>query len=100
MTGRPLPCEITCPCTTQFPLFASLANGSAMVQDCVADTTIISVSTPQGMFAIVNNGVVPPFCNVNGVAPFLTLTAAEVTACRALLNQAATAQNVVCMSPE
>jgi hypothetical protein len=99
-TGRPLPCQITCPCTTQFPLFASLANGSTTVMSCVSDPTIISLLTPLGTFAIVNNGAVPPFCDVNGVAPFLTLTAAEVTACRDLLNQVATAQNVVCMIPE
>jgi hypothetical protein len=100
MTGRPLPCQITCPCVNQFPLFAGLANGTVTVQNCIADTQVISVGTPQGTFALVNNGAMPPFCSVNLVAPFLVLTQAEATACRALLNQAATAQNVVCMAPE
>jgi hypothetical protein len=99
-TGRPLPCMISCPCVTQFSLFAGLANGTVTAQTCIASTTLISIATPQGTFAIVNNGALPPFCDVNGVAPFLTLTAAEATACRALLNQVATAQNVVCVAPE
>jgi hypothetical protein len=99
-TGRPLPCMISCPCGDQFPLFASLAHGTVTVVNCISNTQTISIGTPQGTFAVVNNGAMPPFCDVNGVAPFLTLTAAEATACRALLNQAATAQNVVCVAPE
>lgn len=100
MTGRPLPCEIDCPCVKQFPLFAGLVNGSVTAQNCIADTQTLSVGTPQGTFVLVNNGATPPFCSMNLVAPFLTLTPAEATACRNLLNQAATAQNVVCMAPE
>jgi hypothetical protein len=99
-TGRPMPCQISCPCTAQFPLFAGLANGSITAQACIASTLIISITTPQGTFAIVNNGASPPFCSVNAVAPFLTLTAAEATACRDLLNKVATAQNIVCVAPE
>jgi hypothetical protein len=99
-TGRPMPCMIDCPCVRQFPLFAGLASGSITAQACVANTLIISITTPQGTFAIVNNGALPPFCSVDGVAPFLTLTAAEATACRALLNKVATTQNIVCTAPE
>src|SRR5260370_5375093 len=73
-TGHPLPCEIECPCGTQFPLFAELANGTATVQSCVADPLFITVVTPDGTFAIVNSSDAPPFCSVNLEPPFLDLT--------------------------
>ena len=95
-TGRPLPCEIECPCGKQFPLFVDLANGSVMVESCVSDPKVISVVTPGMTFAIVNNAEIPPFCSVNLEPPFLELTQAEVISCRDLLRKAATAQNVAC----
>jgi len=99
-TGRPLPCEIDCPCANQFPLFADLASGAATALQCIADAQVISVATPAGTFAIVNGGTTPPFCSVDLEPPFLELTQQEVTACRDLLRKAAAAQSVVCMAPE
>jgi len=99
-TGHPLPCEIVCPCGNQFPLFADLANGTVTVQNCVSTPLIISVDTPDGTFAIVDNAETPPFCSVNLEAPFLELTQDEVASCRDLLRKAATAQNVACVPPE
>jgi len=99
-TGRPLPCEIECPCVKQFPLFADLASGAATALQCIADSQLISVATPQGTFAIVNGAAMPPFCNVNLVPPFVELTQPEVVACRDLLLKAAASQGVDCVPPE
>jgi hypothetical protein len=99
-TGRPLPCEVVCPCGQQLPLFADLVSGAIPAQDCIADAQILSVSTPQGNFVVVNSAAVPPFCSVNLEPPFVELTQSEVVACRDLLRKAAAAQAVVCTSPE
>ncbi len=101
-TGRPLPCDVVCPCahTTLLPLFADLGSGAIAVQDCISDLMIISVSTPAGNFAIVDNTEAPAFCSVNLQPPFVELTQAEVVACRDFLRKAAAAQGVLCRSPE
>jgi hypothetical protein len=99
-TGQPLPCEVSCPCSQHFPLFAQLAEGSATVDQCLQDTQVISVVTSDQMFALVNDGVTPPYCSVNLEPPFLELTSQEATACEVLLHNAAAAQGVACVPPE
>lgn len=99
-TGRPLPCDVVCPCPQQLSLFADLGSGAIPAQSCISDSEVISVSTPEGSFAIVNNAATPPFCSVNLEPPFVVLTQAEVVACRDFLRKAAAAQGVVCQSPE
>jgi hypothetical protein len=81
------------------PLFDQLGE-TVPVDRCIADDEIISVSTLDGTFAIVNNAVQPPFCSVNLEPPFIELTQAEVAACRDLLRRAAAASGVVCEQPE
>lgn len=106
VTGRHISCEdnrppdTTCPCVTAFPLFAQLVNTMSAIQQCIADPTVVNVITPSGMFALVNNGVQPPYCSVGNVPPFLNLTAAEVTVCRNALLQAAASRGVPCNPPE
>ena len=79
---------------------ADLASGAATALQCIADSQLISVATPQGTFAIVNGAAMPPFCNVNLVPPFVELTQPEVVACRDLLLKAAASQGVDCVPPE
>jgi len=99
-TGQPLPCEVVCPCVQLLPLFADLANGTAPVSQCISTPDVISVTTPDNMFAITNGGAMPPFCSVNLEPPFVELTSLEVVACRDLLRKVSAAQGVACVSPE
>jgi hypothetical protein len=99
-TGRPLPCEVVCPCGIHFPLFEAIGEGTVPVDRCIADDEIISVSTLDGAFAIVNGLVQPPFCSVNLEPPFIELTQGEVVACRDFLRRATEEQGVVCEHPE
>lgn len=100
MTGRPLPCEVVCPCGAHLPLFAAIGEGTVPVERCVADDEIISVLTPGGEFVVVNGLVEQAFCSANLEPPFIELTGAEVVACRDFLRRAATAQGVFCEQPE
>jgi hypothetical protein len=99
-TGRPLPCEATCPCNAVLPLFGQLASGGATVQQCFADSEIISVTTPMGTFAVVRNAVESAFCSVSLSPPFIALTATDALVCRATLRKAAEDQGVPCVLPE
>jgi hypothetical protein len=106
LTGRQLVCQVppptpVCPCVNAFPLFAQLINTTnSPVQQCIATNEVVSVITPAGSFAFVNNGVVPPYCALNNAPPFLSLTAAEAQTCRNALIQAATNRGVPCLPPE
>jgi hypothetical protein len=100
ITGRPLPCDIACPCGLQLPLFAELGEGTVPVEGCIADDQVISVVTESDTFAIVNNAVQPAYCSVNNEPPFVELTPGEVVACRDFLRRAVAAQGVVCEQPE
>jgi len=99
-TGRPLPCEATCPCVAVLPLFAELGTGAATAEVCIADETIISVVTLVGTFAIVNNAAAPPFCSVGLAPPFIALTPSDALVCRAFLRKAAEDRGVPCVPPE
>ena len=99
-TGRPLPCEAICSCVALLPLFGGLVSGSAPAQQCVDDGRVISVVTPVGTFAVVNNAAEPPFCSVSLAPPFIGLTATEALVCRATLRRASEDQGVPCLPPE
>ena len=96
-TGRPLPCDITCPCAGVLQLFADIKSGATVVQQCVMTNTALFVTTNAGT-AIIDSET--PSCSVNGEAPFVPLTDAELLACRVSLQQAVAAQGVVCVFPE
>jgi hypothetical protein len=98
-TGRPMPCEVVCPCTGLLPLFADIVNGTASVQQCIIDPSVVSVITSSDSFALVMAGE-PPFCSVNAEPPFVELTATEELVCRVALREAAEAQGVPCEPPE
>lgn len=98
-TGRPLPCEATCPCGGLLPLFADIVSGAATVTLCIADATLVSVVTDSGAFSVVFAGP-PPFCSDNAEPPFVELTATEELVCRAALREAAARQGIPCETPE
>ncbi len=99
-TGRPLPCDVRCPCPELIPLFGDLVSGAAQVEMCIVDPEIISVHTPAGDFVAVINTEPPPFCSANLEPPFVELTSAEVAACRDVLRRASESQGVPCVPPE
>ena len=99
-TGRPLPCEATCPCVTRLPLFGNLVSRAATAQQCIDDGQVISVVTPVGTFAVVNNAAESAFCSVSLSPPFIALTATEALVCRATLRKASEDQGVPCLPPE
>ena len=98
-TGRPLPCEVTCPCPELLTLFADIVSGAAGVRLCIIDETLLSVITNSGAFALVSAGP-PPFCSVNAGPPFVEITDTEELVCRVLLRKASEAQGVPCVPPE
>jgi hypothetical protein len=97
-TGRPLPCDVTCPCGGLLPVFGDIVNGTAGVQLCLIDDSFISVITDSDDFAMVVAGP-PPTCSVDLEPPFVELTATEALVCRVTLRQAAEKQ-VPCVPPE
>jgi hypothetical protein len=97
-TGRPLPCDVTCPCGKTLQLFADIESGAAVVQQCVMTDTSLFVQVDTGDFAIINSET--PSCNVNGEGVFVPLTDAELLACRITLQRAVTAQAIVCIFVE
>jgi hypothetical protein len=96
-TGRPLPCDITCPCDKVLQLFADIKSGATVVQQCVMTDTALFVTTNAGT-AIIDGAT--PSCSVNGEAPFVQLIPGELAACRISLQRAVAAQGVVCVFPE
>lgn len=99
LTGRPLPCEMTCPCPEMVKLFADITAGTVKVDQCIDYGFLLFVSTTTGDFVGVDNGP-PAFCNANGGPPALTLTETERLVCRAALRRAAESQGVICRPPE
>jgi hypothetical protein len=99
-TGRPLPCLITCPCAGLLDLFAQITAGTVGVQRCIADDNLLVVVTDTGDQAIIDSTGTSANCNVNGEAPFVSLTPAELLACRVKLRQAVEATGVICRRSE
>lgn len=99
-TGRPLPCDVTCPCLEALPLFQGFVNGSVQADACIEDDNATSAIAPDGAFVLINAGTSPPTCSVNLEAPILEITPAEAALCRQLLSLAVTAQGGACTPPE
>ena len=99
-TGRPMPCEVTCPCLGLLPLFAQIVNGEAEVQMALATKELLSVIVEDGSFAFVGSATPPAFCSVSLEPPFIEITPAEVIACRYVLCRAAAEQGHPCVFPE
>lgn len=98
-TGRPMPCEISCPCPRLLQLFADIISGAVTVQQCTSYADLLYVATTAGDYAIVGDGP-PPSCNVNGEPPFVELSETERLVCRIALRRAVKVQGVVCVMPE
>ena len=97
--GVPPPClTATCPCGTLLQLFNDITSGAVPVEQCIADDTVIFVTTTTGATAVIDS--VALNCSVNAEPPFVTLTPGEATACRILLRKAVEAQGVQCFFPE
>jgi hypothetical protein len=99
-TGRPLPCEASCPCVEQIDLFSGIVHGDLDVELCLTDETLLSVVVAGGSFAFVSSDTEPPLCAANLEPPFIALTPDEVMVCRDVLRRAAEAQGVPCVSLE
>lgn len=97
-TGRPLPCDVTCPCGNTLQLFADIESGAAVVQQCIMTDTFLFVQVDSGDIAVIGGDM--PTCSVNSEAPFVNLSDAELLACRITLQRAVTAQGIVCVFPE
>jgi hypothetical protein len=97
-TGRPMPCEAVCPCIGLLSLFADIVNGTASVQQCFIEPTVISVVTSESLALVVAG--TPSFCSVDAEPPFVDLTATEELVCRVALREAAEAQGIPCVPPE
>ena len=100
-TGRPMPCEATCPCFGLLPLFAQLQDASATAVRCEIASEYITVDTSEGEVAAVVTGMdgVPHQCTANFGPPFVDLTDTERLVCRVELREAAEAQGIVCRPP-
>ena len=99
LTGRPLPCAMTCPCADVLQLVKDIESGTARVDRCIVDDALIYVVADTGDYAMISDGD-PAFCSVNGEPPFVELTSTELLVCRVALRKAAEAQGVICRHPE
>ena len=99
ITGLPLPCDVTCPCPEDLPLFAAFVDGSERVVECIATPAFINVSAADNQFSTVVSST-ESFCRDNIEGPSMMLTEAEALVCRLLLRDAAAAWGVTCMLPE
>jgi len=97
ITGRPLPCEVVCPCVA---LFAQIVNGEAEVQTCTADETSLNVMVEGGGFALVTSFTLPAVCIASGEPLMIVITPAEEIACRDFLRKAAAEHGISCVPPE
>lgn len=97
-TGRPIPCELTCPCAGLLQLFADINSGAVQVRRCIADDNLLTVTTVDGDTAVIDS--ISPSCSVNGEPPFVELTPSELLACRVSLRKAVEAQGITCRRSE
>jgi hypothetical protein len=98
-TGRPLPCEVTCPCPGLLQLFADINAGAVTVTRCIASDSFLFVRTTGGETAIIDEGP-PATCSANGEPPFVELTATEKLVCRVNLRKLVESRGVRCTEPE
>ena len=98
-TGMPLPCDVSCPCPEELPLFAAFVDGTEPIAECIITPTTISVSAADQEFSIVVSSA-EGTCSDNALPPFVPLTEAEAQVCRLLLRDTAAGQGVACVQPE
>src|SRR4051794_18845112 len=91
LTGRPLPCEVQCPCAGMLKLFADITKKAVKVERCTFGPSVLFVVTNAGDFALISDGP-PSYCSVNAEPPFIEISPSELLACRVALRKAAEAQ--------
>lgn len=96
-TGNPVPCDVSCPCTEELPLFAAFVAGTEEIDSCVSGNGMTNVGNDSGAFVSVmaNNT-----CIASNEGTVIALSVAEANVCRDLLRQASARASVVCMGPE
>ncbi|HEX8152990.1 MAG TPA: hypothetical protein VF698_07700 [Thermoanaerobaculia bacterium] len=99
LTGRPLPCQVACPCAELVQLVADINSGAVQVQQCIAGSSVLSVITDDGNFVVINDGT-PAVCSANSEPPFTELTPVQTLVCRNALRKAVEAAGVTCRPPE
>lgn len=99
MTGRPMPCSVSCPCPGLLKLYADISSGKLPVQECIAYPSLLYVATPTGDYVVVDDGPTP-FCDANGQPPYVELTETERLVCRVQLRKAVESRGTVCRPPE
>jgi hypothetical protein len=97
-TGRPLPCEMTCPCPEHLPVYAAIVAGTEPILRCVATPEFVIVQQVDLDFSTVTTA--PPECHDNVQPPFVPLTPQEQQVCRVQLITAAESRGVPCLPPE
>lgn len=95
-TGTPVPCDVSCPCTEELPLFAAFVNGTETIDTCVSGGGLTNVGNASGFVSVTADNT----CSANGQGTGIVLTVAEANVCRDLLRQASVSAGVVCMGPE
>ena len=99
VTGRNLPCEVTCPCNDPAvdPLFASVVAGEVPLNACFINSDLPSINVTSEFIAVAQagfNGFDAYFCVGD---QFLgSLTPEQGQLCFDLLEQEATSQGVTC----
>jgi len=99
MTGRPMPCDVTCPCTNLVELFGQITSGAVQINQCIDFGFLLFVETVTGDFVTVDNGP-PAACGANNEPPSITLTDTERLVCRVSLRKAVESQGLTCRPPE
>ena len=95
-TGSPVPCDVSCPCPEALPLFAAYLAGTESIDACVSGGGMTNVGNASGFVSVTADNT----CSDNGMAPIISLTAAEANVCRDLLRQASVSAGVACTMPE
>lgn len=98
ITGREVPCGVTCPCE-RLPLFASIFAGGEVLAACSDSPSGTGVVTANGAFASVTISATEGTCSDNAET-LLVITVEQAQACRGLLAAASASAGVTCSSPE
>lgn len=99
-TGRPLPCQVTCPCVGQLPIFTDVIEGTEPVASCIiVDQVIFVADEAENELARIFTG--PPGRCTDFSGAGVDLTPTEVQICRVALRAASEVLNgVPCTTPE
>lgn len=92
ITGSPVPCDSSCPCSAQIALFFAFTNGDQTISQCISNPNETTFFTPGGDYAIVTSSG----CQATNQDLFVELTPAESALCVQALLSAAAAQPITC----